>query len=92
MPGPEGEREDYMGIDIISVFNPPKIELKSCPFCGGKAISISAPEEGSISGDIGTRTTIMCENRECGAKIIKWALEKEWAEGSAVKAWNNRTN
>ena len=81
-----------MGIDIISVFNPPKIELKSCPFCGGKAISISVPEEGIISRDIGTRTTIKCDNRECGAKIIKWALEKEWAEESAVKAWNNRTN
>jgi hypothetical protein len=81
-----------MGVDIISVFNPPKIELNFCPFCGSKAVSISVPQEGSISGDIGTRTTIMCENRECGAKIIKWALEKEWAEESAVKAWNSRTN
>ena len=66
-------------------------KLKPCPFCGNKAISISVPEEGSISGDIGTRTTIICENRECGAKIIKWALEKEWAEDSAFKAWNSRT-
>lgn len=67
-------------------------ELKRCPFCGSKAISISVPENGGISGDIGTRSTIVCEDRECGARIVKWAMKKEWAEISADKAWNNRTN
>lgn len=68
------------------------LKLKPCPFCGGKASLISTAQRGSISGDMGTRSTVICIDRrnECGAKIVKWALEQEWAEESAVKAWNRR--
>lgn len=67
-------------------------ELKPCPFCGGTAHLISTAERGGMSGDIGTRSTVICIDRknECGAKIVKWALKKTWAEESAVKAWNRR--
>lgn len=66
-------------------------ELKPCPFCGGKASLISTARPGSMSGDIGTQSTIVCQNNECGAKIVKWALEQTWAEESAVRAWSRRT-
>lgn len=60
--------------------------------CGGKASLISTAQRGSISGDMGTRSTVICNDQrnECGAKIVKWALGKKWAEKSAVKAWNRR--
>ncbi|MCD7967399.1 MAG: Lar family restriction alleviation protein [Clostridiaceae bacterium] len=69
-------------------------KLKPCPFCGGRAAIISTAERGSVSGDMGTKTTVICvdQNCECGAKIVKWALKKTWAEESARKAWNRRIN
>ena len=67
-------------------------KLKSCPFCGGKAQLILTAERGSMSGDMGTRATVTCVDQkcECGAKIVKWALKKAWAEESARRAWNRR--
>ena len=67
-------------------------ELKPCPFCGGKAGMLMTTEVGTPSGDKGTKVVVFCGNRECGCKVVKWALKIGWAKESAIKAWNRRAN
>lgn len=68
------------------------IELKSCPCCGEKANITITSETGMPSGDKGTKVVIFCQNRECGCRIVKWALKTEWAIKSATKVWNRRAD
>ncbi len=65
-------------------------ELKNCPCCGEKANMTITTEAEMPSGGKGTKALVFCQNRECGCKIVKWALKTEWAIESATKAWNNR--
>lgn len=63
-------------------------KLKPCPFCGGRAHMVTSED------DNGYRTVIYCMSGAdvgCFALSSHWALKKEWAEESAVKAWNRRT-
>ena len=55
----------------------PKIELKPCPFCGGKVNKRKAPLMGTIM--------FVCE--KCGADICFYGAEHE---PKATEAWNRR--
>lgn len=69
-------------------------ELLPCPFCGGEATYICRKRTGSISGDNGYETIVMCadNHHECGARITKWGLRKDWSKNSAIVAWNRRAH
>ncbi len=54
-----------------------KVELKCCPFCGGKVRMVIAP--------LGTRA-IICD--KCGADVMFYGAEKDTQK--AVIAWNRR--
>ena len=58
-----------------------KRELKSCPFCGGKATY-----HYSIFDNL---YYINCENKKCGMLL---RTQKNFVEKSAIKAWNRRSN
>lgn len=63
------------------------VELKPCPFCGSLARMYVAPDEG------GFRVVISCmgDNKiACFCESVHWALKREWAESTAIKAWNRR--
>jgi Lar family restriction alleviation protein len=69
------------------------VELKPCPFCGGKARIFYTMDIGVPTGDNGYKVSVKCDNLlRCGAKIEKWAAKKEWAKESAIKAWNRRAD
>ena len=56
------------------------IELKSCPFCGGKAIR----HDMNVGGNI--YYTIEC--KECGARIERGDFM--CTENCVIEAWNRR--
>lgn len=69
------------------------VELKPCPFCGGKARIFYTMDIGVPTGDNGYKVSVKCDNLLCcGAKIEKWAAKKEWAKESAINAWNERAD
>lgn len=80
---------EAVGIDIISVLNPPQEELKPCPFCG-REVKVHGGEEewrptfyDPDSG--GDPYHIDCE---CGCCFIGSFYEY----GDIVEAWNTRVN
>lgn len=66
------------------------MELKPCPFCGCKATLSTITRIGSPSSDSGYESTIKCCMDNCRARVVFWALEKQWAIDSAIAAWNRR--
>jgi Lar family restriction alleviation protein len=66
------------------------MELKPCPFCGCKATLYTITKHGIPSADSGYESTIICETEGCSARVVFWALEKQWAIDSAIYAWNRR--
>ena len=63
-------------------------ELKSCPFCGGKA---EINYERIPGEDKGFWAQIICNNCH-GRSGGTWAGSYNAAERKEVKAWNRRTN
>lgn len=62
------------------------IELKPCPFCGGKARIRKWKRDGYV---------VRC--KDCGAQgtpfyICEWHDTKYIAQGKAAEAWNRREN
>ena len=62
-----------------------------CAHCENDVHILTTERRGIPSGDNGFLTTIVCKNGECGCKIVRWALKKEWSVESAIDAWNRRT-
>ena len=59
-----------------------KIELKPCPFCGGKAI---------ITRHIYVFVLVVCE--KCGAESGMFRISKEYcSDEKAAEAWNRRAD
>lgn len=69
------------------------IELKPCPFCGGKAeikTDTRFPRYGKYADQAVTAYEVCCTNTEC---IIYNADNKYFLSAEeAVKAWNNRSH
>ena len=67
------------------------IELKPCPFCGGKAELQTAWDRNWANY---SRYTIMCQNRDCGARIVEmindYEPEHEKIVSEFCKRWNRR--
>ena len=55
------------------------LELKPCPFCGGRAEVFTAPASG--------RVTVWCANDRCGVKPFTMYTT---SVKEAVEAWNRR--
>ena len=62
-----------------------KLQLKPCPFCGGKNLFAEAEKEKFLYG-----VTIGCLNLNCKNRklVIRYALSYEKAMDKAEKAWN----
>lgn len=81
-----------------------KLEIKGCPFCGGKAHKGMTPKRGcQMHGDPMQYVTISCGNNQCPAKpSVKGDVcrygggddPKYHAEAteSAIKVWNTRAD
>ena len=68
-----------------------KIELKTCPFCGGKAElkqDIRYPKSGEYAGESVKAYEIICPNYDCA--IYNADNTYFLSEEDAVKAWNTR--
>lgn len=65
-------------------------EFKKCPFCGCKATMYTTTQHGIPSDDSGYETTIKCETEDCRARVVFWAIKKQWSTDSAIAAWNRR--
>jgi Lar family restriction alleviation protein len=67
-------------------------ELKSCPFCGGKAF-VSTVEHSKENRPNGYRFhgSIMCRNCQASAGTTGFDLTHKEATEKAIKAWNRRT-
>jgi len=86
-----------MGIDIVSVFNPPKkIELKHCPFCGEE----EKVKLESFNDDDGSTIVINYEEEIEGitpAFIHCYGCDFDYFPHTdnpfeVIRAWNKRTN
>lgn len=69
-------------IDIVKTISIPQLELKPCPFCGGKAEIRFVKLEGKVSYHVG------CASRACQCAVQTCAVAKTVKK--AVKAWNTR--
>lgn len=59
------------------------IKLKPCPFCGGEAEAVYAPN------DI-NRWGVQCKSCGCTVEVEEWKGVEDTKE-NAIKAWNRRT-
>jgi hypothetical protein len=78
---------------MLEIIEPPGAremseELKSCPFCGGKAEKIFIGNENTKKRSI----KIKCS--KCRINIVNAALHHshEWLDELSTKAWNKRIN
>ena len=61
-----------------------EIKLKPCPFCGGKAETVYAPN------DI-NRWGVQCKSCGCTVEVEEWKGVEDTKE-NAIKAWNRRAD
>ena len=61
-----------------------KINLKPCPFCGGEAEAVYAPN------DI-NRWGVQCKSCGCTVEVEEWKGVEDTKE-NAVKSWNRRAD
>ena len=68
-----------------------QLELKSCPFCGGKAF-VNTIEHSEQNRPNGYRFhgSVMCMNCQASAGTTGFDLTKQEADMKAIKAWNKR--
>lgn len=59
-----------------------EIDLKPCPFCGGEAEAVYAPN------DI-NRWGVQCKSCGCTVEVEEWKGVED-TRGNAIKAWNRR--
>ena len=60
-----------------------EVELKTCPFCGGKAVIYVSDGVRVICEECGVMTKCLCDG-------IAQGKPTGWAIGSVVDAWNRR--
>lgn len=63
------------------------MELKPCPFCGGSANMVTYQRRDGYAAEV------YCTSGAdigCFAVSRHWAGRKEWAEETAITAWNRR--
>lgn len=59
-----------------------KVELKPCPFCGGKSWVIKIPNESN------KKYVVVCKDDDCGASLGNYSETRE----EAINAWNKRAD
>jgi len=57
-----------------------KVELKPCPFCGGKSWVLKIPNESN------KKYVVVCKDDDCGASLGNYSETRE----KAINAWNRR--
>lgn len=57
-----------------------KVELKPCPFCGGKSWVVKIPNESN------KKYVVVCKDDDCGASLGNYSETRE----EAINAWNKR--